>query len=341
MKTLRNLFGGKQPAGPKEIGKLVQNLQSKDMGVGVKAATALGKSQNPLAIEHLIAALEDEKHVMRGGVTVSPVAEAAEEALVQMGASAVEPLIPVLKRDEKGKDWLVRLRAATALGRIGDARAAETLVALLADRESATRQAVINALKRIGKPAREPCLAASQQESALVRIGAFEVLAFLAEPGAFESLLAGLQAGGDKEVRVQAARALGNLAIVTPQSIEALTPCLRDIDTILHCYAIESLVKLGPSGQAQVVALLNSDDHSTRVDVSQALNDAARFGNLKADPRAAQMVRSGLKASWARQKRWGEWVMILKELGDARAVQILAAVDRNDTNTISQIINSL
>jgi len=57
-------------------------------------------------------------------------------------------------------DASVRQAVANALGKVGDARAVEPLLAQLSDPTASVRQAVINALVRIGDPrAVEPLLA--------------------------------------------------------------------------------------------------------------------------------------------------------------------------------------
>ncbi len=338
MDFLRNLLGGKQPEGNEDIEKLVQDLQSGDVNVGVNAAKALGKSRNPHTVEPLITALEDEKYVSHGNVAVSPVAEAAEESLVQLGAIAMEPLIPHLKRNEKPKDWLVRLRVARALGRIGDPHATEPLIALLEDPEYPVRAEAIRALTRIGKSAKEQLMAASKQESALTRIGACEALAVIGEPAALAPLIANLKTGGDLSVRKQSARALGNIG--NPQAIDALIESLQDNDEHLRGYAMTSLVKIGPKSQGRVVLLLVSEDRQTRNNASDALSISVRFGELKTDARATKIVGTAIKERWARRQEVMSLLFILKELGDARAAQFAAATQRGDESTIRQIINS-
>ena len=61
-------------------------------------------------------------------------------------ARAVEPLVALLK-DEA---WLVRKAAAEALGSIGDAAAVEALNAALKDEDEAVREAAKEALEKIG-----------------------------------------------------------------------------------------------------------------------------------------------------------------------------------------------
>ena len=73
------------------------------------AAEALGKIGDPRAVEPLITDLKDMRYI--GGVNAS-----AADALVKIGAPAVEPLIATLK-DSDGDVW--RVATAYALVKIG------------------------------------------------------------------------------------------------------------------------------------------------------------------------------------------------------------------------------
>ena len=68
------------------------------------------------------------------------------EQCINVGASAVEPLIAVLKDNDRG----VRASAADALGQIGDTRAAEPLIAVLQDGDRGVRTSAVIALGRLG-----------------------------------------------------------------------------------------------------------------------------------------------------------------------------------------------
>jgi HEAT repeat protein len=80
---------------------------------------------------------------------------AAAEALVKIGAPAMEPLIAALK-DKDSKDSDVRQAAAEALGEIKDPRAVEPLIAALKDEVSNVREAAAQALDHLGwEPAQD------------------------------------------------------------------------------------------------------------------------------------------------------------------------------------------
>jgi HEAT repeat protein len=99
---------------------------------------------------------------------------AAQKALVEIGAQAVEPLIASLKSSDSGK----RYDAAQVLGEIGDARAVEPLISALKDRRSAlARGRAAAALGEIGDArAIEALIVASRESDEYVRGNAASAL---------------------------------------------------------------------------------------------------------------------------------------------------------------------
>jgi len=116
------------------------------------AACVLGRI-GASAVEPLLGVLKDDDWRLRVG---------AARALGRIGDSrAVEPLLGALKDD----DWHVRIAAATALGRIGDSRAVEPLIGALKDPEGHVRQSAAMALGQLGDScAIEPIKAALEDE---------------------------------------------------------------------------------------------------------------------------------------------------------------------------------
>ena len=78
--------------------------------------------------------------------------QAAAEALVRIGAPAVEPLTAAVGDSDKD----VRCAAVQALGRIGGDGAERRLARALGDSEKDVRQTAIDFLVQIGAPAVEP-----------------------------------------------------------------------------------------------------------------------------------------------------------------------------------------
>jgi HEAT repeat protein len=104
------------------------------------------------------------------------------EKLIKFGEAAVEPLIAVLK--DKDKDNDVRWYAASALGKIGDAKAVEPLIAALKDEDRVIRRIAVMALGEIGDArAVEPLNAVLKDNDWLVRRNAAEALGKIGDAG--------------------------------------------------------------------------------------------------------------------------------------------------------------
>ena len=168
----------------RNINGLIKALNHKIWQIRCDAADALGDMNDSRAVEPLIAALEDE----RDSVPLNNcwVKMAAADALGQLGdARAVTPLIAALKnrgglvitrgvathlvesRDPRWVNVLTPLlesdswvdlystvdkHAVIALGKIGDSRAVEPLIACLNDRSADMRRTVAEALGNLGNP---------------------------------------------------------------------------------------------------------------------------------------------------------------------------------------------
>lgn len=81
------------------------------------------------------------------GVIIENVRKIATHTLARLGEQAVEPLIQALE----DKEWVVRLSAAEALGKIGDVRAVEPLTQALKDEDWIVRMNAVWALGNIGE----------------------------------------------------------------------------------------------------------------------------------------------------------------------------------------------
>ncbi len=103
-----------------------------------RAALALGKSGNPLAIEELVQALADASPKVRSS---------AARALGETGSErAAEPLVRELLDDDSD----IRSEAAEALGRLGGARSIDPLIEALEDEDPRVRMSAIRGLAQIG-----------------------------------------------------------------------------------------------------------------------------------------------------------------------------------------------
>ena len=213
--------------------------------------------------------------------------EAAIEALLSIGAPAVEPLITALK----DSDWLVREGAATALARIADVQAVEPLIAALSDEYLTVREQVTEALVRIGAPAVEsliealknknssmrkqaaialgrisdersvePLIAALKDENSIVRGQAVEALVTIGAP-AVEPLVAALK-DEDSNVRGQAVTALGKIG--DERSVEPLIVALKDENSSMREQAVKALIRISAPAVEPLVAALKDEDRNVR-----------------------------------------------------------------------------
>ena len=147
-------------------------VNKKDDGVRWAAAEALVKIGAP-AVEPLIAALRDRHFDVR-----STVVTALSRIVPDWPRSeAAKRQVPVFIAALGDKDWRVRWAAADDLGQIGDARAVEPLIAVLRDKDNWVRLGAAEALGWIGDTrAVEPLIVALRDEMKNVRQSAAQSL---------------------------------------------------------------------------------------------------------------------------------------------------------------------
>lgn len=143
----------------------VRRLQSADDRYErLNAARELGGWADPATVPPLTEALADDRLV----------ANAAMEALVEIGAPAVPALIEAAQDETEQVRW----HATKALSQIGDERAAAVLVQALDDANSGIRWLAGEGLVAIGSDAVEPLLRelGNRSVGARFRQGAYHVL---------------------------------------------------------------------------------------------------------------------------------------------------------------------
>lgn len=111
--------------------------------------------------------------------------DTAQEALVQIGEPAIDPLIASLQEPDE-----IKRRAIRALGKIGDVRAIEPLIAAFGDARVQNDVAV--ALVWIGVPSVEPLIAALADPNEGVREFAAAALGAIGDVRAMDPLLVAL-----------------------------------------------------------------------------------------------------------------------------------------------------
>jgi HEAT repeat protein len=175
------------------------------------------------------------------------VREAAAEALVAIGAPAVDPLISALSNPTP----LIRARAADTLGRIGE----QTSDSNLRSRMVEPLLALITRTSRFGVP--------QQAIDALRRIGSVE--------RAVKPLLAGLK-DDSQTASTNAAKAL---AYVGSAAVEPLIRLLEDNKPWLQHKASEALMAMGASAAEPMAAALQHDNDSVRRNAATILEGMA------------------------------------------------------------------
>lgn len=207
------------------VAPLISSLNDEDINIRSAAARILGEFGDPRAVEPLIAALRNEDGNLR---------KEAFNALVRIGTPSVEPLISQLNQYHSA-------RAVEALGRIGDPRAVEPLIAVLNDDEISVRTKAAQALGKIGNARAVKALIATLNNSKLWF-----------------------------EPRQWSAWALGKIA--DTQAVGALIATLKDQNDAVHDAAVEALVKIGSSAISPLINALNNKNKKIREEAASVLD---------------------------------------------------------------------
>jgi len=169
---------------------------------------------------------------------------AAASALSRIGAPAVEPLMAALD----DKDSVVRLRAAWALGRIGDERAIQKLILTLQDGDWSVRMRAADALGMLGaRQATSALLLLLRDKNADVRRHVIAALTKIADPGSADRLGVTLR---DADWRVRMGAALALAAIGDEKSLGYLRTVSCDENEYVRMIALSS-VKSGEEGSCK------------------------------------------------------------------------------------------
>ena len=168
--------------------KLITHLRSRYPAVREETARKLGDLKDPIAVDPLIVILKKDKD--------QSVRWSAEDALVSIGAPAVEPLIKMLNDDS----WRVRRRAVRTLAKIRDPRAIEPLVASMkADDDCYVRKSAAKAIGEINDPrAGEILIPALKTRNLEAVEGAYRFFIRRGEPGSEAVLIESLNKNWNK-----------------------------------------------------------------------------------------------------------------------------------------------
>jgi HEAT repeat protein len=243
------------------------------------------------------------------------VRDRAREALVRIGAAAVEALIAALTDDGN----TVSNSAAEVLVGIGRP-AVEPLIGALTDHDGTPRDAVETLLRRIGEPAIGPLTAALKVKDGSARGAAAHALAGISEARVVEALIVTLK-DQDSKVRTEGVHALAGIS--DARVVEALIAALKDEDSKVRSAAAYELTCAADERAVEpLIAALRDKDRHVRATAAMVLRKLT-------DPRAIGPLAAAL-TDRANDVRL-EAALALAELGDARGTELLAAAlsDKN------------
>lgn len=206
-----------------------------DVELKKAAAEALGNLKDARAVLPLIGGFKDNDAGVRGLV---------KDALVSIGAPAVEPLIDTLRDDatyvllSNGSKLEIRQEAAETLGRIKDVRAVKPLITALPDNDVAFSMDASIALANIGVPAVEQLIAELRSSNTQAIRMASRTLGLIKDPRSVQALIAVIKYN-DTYVGREAFLGLSDMGNVASSMLESfLLAALKDQDlkVIASCY---------------------------------------------------------------------------------------------------------
>lgn len=225
------------------------------------------------------------------------------------------------KLNHKDKD--VRCHAAWALGKNKDPRGFKPLINAMEDKEATVRSSAKRALRKIGKPAVEPLIAALGNGDLEVRRGAVEVLGEIDDRRVVKHLIIALR-DNEPGVRKEAAIALG--MIKDPQAVGPLIATLKDQDGIVQSMAALALSRIGSPAAKPLIATLKEQDAFVQKLARDAL---IGIGSPAVEPLIAALGNKNASIQNSSAKALGE-------IKDPRAMQALqTAFQRENTEVIA------
>jgi HEAT repeat protein len=241
------------------VAEQIAALKDDDWAIREEAAILLGGQKDARAVLPLVSLLRDRDRSVREAA-VTALASIGAPSVVAVGACLTDPELAVqeaasavlaaiadgrvlapLLRALASSDWIVRMHAAKALGRIQDPGSVPSLIPLLQDKVKAVREEAGRALASIGEGAVPALLDALAHEDWLVRLHAVESLGKTRSPNAVEPLLATLFNDGDSAVREDAVRALGEIG--DARAVDFLFTAMKEPG--LRTLAVEALGRIG------------------------------------------------------------------------------------------------
>jgi len=316
--------------GRASVPALLQQLESTDHSARVRAVRTIAflREQGKAAVPRLIALLGHPD-----------IRVEAAWALGRIGTPA-RAAVPMLISALKNRDAGLRLRAAEALGRIGEHSPQQrtplinrgvvaALASALKDPDYRVRAAAAAACSRVGPQASaaSPELVASLRDpEAVVRLAALRALGRIVQHSApAQSALLGCLRDEDRRVRLVAALAIAGSDLNSDAVIAGLLAALRDPDVEVRAAAVGRLVCTNGKGGFSLV--------------EGTLDQAEADGTtLAASPSASASLRAALADPDRRVRAAAAYVLpIFKKKGDAADAVPLLIERLQDPATVVRV----
>lgn len=253
---------------PKSATPLIRMLSDPDAIVRAQTAAALQKVGDKRAVPGLLKLLTEND---------LDVCTRAAATLGELGERQAAPgLLPLLERPEPE----VRCAAADALGKIGDEMAAEPLTQLFYDSDETVRLKAVSAFRKFrSASAVTPLLLLLDDGNVQIRQRAVDALGEIGNLAALDRLIVTLRADSATEVRMAAAKALGQFK--SPKALKSLEEALDD-DLTVRCRAISALGDIGDaSSLPALLAMLKDPTPEVRYHASQSLAEIGHQNSRK------------------------------------------------------------
>ncbi|CAG0933929.1 Phycocyanobilin lyase subunit alpha [Thermoflexales bacterium] len=242
--------------------------------------------------------------------------EAAIDTLGRLGSGqAVDSLVRILRESCSRS---VRQSAAEALGKIGDAQAIPELSQHLQERSSDVREAVAEALGRMGLQSLPHLVPFLKHRVRDVRLDTIEALGKIDSAEVIPYLIQALQ-DSDRSVRLTAIRALTKIG--DAQAVPHLLQASQDSDYNVSAAAITAI---GQIGDAQAIPNLiriwkdKQTDNLSFLLHSAIAQTLGKIGDIRAVPHLIQALQDNEAGQ--------EAAKALGEIGDTQAVPYLIQV---------------
>jgi HEAT repeat protein len=196
----------------------------------------------------------------------------AIKELVGLGSDAVGPLLETIK-DSESKSNILRARCIYVLGEIGDNNAVPELISILKESDNKKlRSETIKALGKIGDERASPFLLKMLKDEELsIRFYAVESLAKIGDPEVSYAISNILLTDPDKNIRLEAIRALDTLNARSESN--TVISALSDNDKYVRAYAAGLAASWDiKKALLKIVNMLRFDeDDIVRISSAQAL----------------------------------------------------------------------